>query len=192
VSLNPVLSTQPEKLLDKTTHIGDSIWTAWPELRDRPCVPLRAGRRPSRLVSVAGFDKRYALNQPSTDRRPWPFGYGLNGLVTRPRLSRGVFLVVLARNGRDPRLVVRCRHSHIVPRVFDSAMRFAGGPLDRETISLEAALVSLVAGQRGFVMGGLVEGGLADRTYRLSMRRSIVIGPPCSDIEANTAESPNR
>ncbi len=92
-----------------------------------------------------GCGKRYALDEPLTDGPPWPFGYVLNGLVTRPRLSRGVFVVVLARNGTDPRPVTRCRHSQIVQRVFDSAMQFAGGPLDREDISLGAALVGLVA-----------------------------------------------
>ena len=31
-----------------------------------------------------GVGKRYALDQPTTDGPPWPFGYWLNGLVTRP------------------------------------------------------------------------------------------------------------
>ncbi len=73
------------------------------------------------------------------------FGYGLNGLVTRPRLSRGVLLVVLARNGTGTRPVVRCHIPRLYERVFDSAMRFARGPLDRENTSLGAALVGLVA-----------------------------------------------
>ena len=41
-------------------------------------------------------------------------------------------------------------------------------------------------------MGGLVEAELSGISYLSSMRRSIVIGPPCSAIEANTAEPPNR
>jgi hypothetical protein len=76
-----------------------------------------------------GCGKRYALDEPSTDGPPWPFGYGLSGLVTRPQLSRGVSLVVLDRNDTDPRPVARYRHSRIVQRVFDSAMRFAGDPV---------------------------------------------------------------
>ncbi len=99
----------------------------------------RYGRQEGRgdeSVSL-GCGKRYALDEPLTDGPPWPFGYGLNGLVTRPRLSRGVFLVVLARNGTGPRPVVRCHIHRLYERVFDSAMRFArGGPLDRENISL--------------------------------------------------------
>ncbi len=94
----------------------------------------RYGRQEGRgdeSVSL-GCSKRYALDDPSTDGPPWPFGYGLNGLVTRPQLSRGVSLVVLDRNDTDPRPVARCRHSQIIQRVFDSPMRFAGGPLDRE------------------------------------------------------------
>jgi len=92
--------------------------------------------------------KRYALDEPLTDGPPSPFGRGIVGLVIRPRISRGVFLVVLARNGTVPRPVVRCRHSQIVRRVFDSAMRFAGGPLDRENIFLGAVLVGLVAAHK--------------------------------------------
>jgi hypothetical protein len=95
-----------------------------------------------------GCGKRYALDEPSTDGPPWPFGYGLNGQVTGPQLSRGVSLVVLDRNDTDPRPVARCRHSQIIQRVFDSAMRFAGGPLDREDISLGAALVGLVVAHK--------------------------------------------
>ena len=94
------------------------------------------------------FGKRYALDEPYTDGPPCPFDHGLNGLVTRLRLSRDVFLVVLARNGTGPRPVVRCRHSQIVRRVFDSAMRFAGDPLDRENIFLGVVLVGLVAAHK--------------------------------------------
>ena len=111
------------------------------------CRYVREEGRGDGSVSL-GFGKRYALDEPLTDGPPWPFGYGLNGLVTRPRLSWGVFLVVLARNGTDPRSVVRCRHSQIVRRVFDSAMQFAGGPLDRENIFWGAVLVGFVAAHK--------------------------------------------
>ena len=73
------------------------------------------------------FGERYALDEPPTDRPPSPFGLRLIGPVIRPRISRGVFLVVLARNRTILRPIVRCRHRRIVRRVVASAMQFAGG-----------------------------------------------------------------
>ncbi len=73
------------------------------------------------------FGERYALDEPPTDRPPSPFGLRLIGPVIRPRISRGVFLVVLARNRTILRPIVRCRHRRIVRRVLASAMQFARG-----------------------------------------------------------------
>ncbi len=73
------------------------------------------------------FGERYALDEPPTDRPPSPFGVRLISPVIRPGISRGVFLVVLARNRAGLLPVVRCRHRRIVRRVLASAMQFAGG-----------------------------------------------------------------
>ena len=99
--------------LERGHHTLQIVRYGWQESRGDKSVSL-------------SFGKRNALDEPSTDGPPWPFGYLFNGLVTRPRLSLGVFLVVLARNGTDPRLVARCPHFRIVQRVSDSAMRSPG------------------------------------------------------------------
>ncbi len=55
-----------------------------------------------------------------------------------------------------------------------------------------AAIRSASTGRIGTDMSGSSEDDFDRRSYWTSMRRSIAIGPPCSEIDANTAEPWNR